>query len=100
MAITKTKFVKKGAWRTLESAWNARFWVNFFNPNGAQIKVRYGGGWPAGWDSQRQTLNGQISKYVVVSGSSVLYARVQVYVQQDTEITYTYFPGPFNGFPA
>ncbi len=99
MAITRTKFVKKGAWRTLESGWNAKFWVSFYNPNGAQVKVRYGGGWPVGWDSQRQTLNGETTKWVIVSGSSILYARVQVYVQQDIDITYGYHPGSFDGFP-
>jgi len=98
--ITKTKHVQRGDWRTLESGWNAQFWVSFFNPRGAQIKVRYGGGWPFGWDSQKQTLDGERIKYVKVTGSSIVYARVQVYVQHDTDITYTYFSGPFDGLPS
>jgi len=36
---------------------------------------------------------------VKVTGSSIVYARVQVYVNQDTDITYTYYPGPFDGLP-
>ena len=99
MAVTKTKRIQRGGWRTIESGWNAQFWVSFFRPQGAQIKVRYGGGWPFGWDSQKQTLDGVRIKYVKVTGSSIVYARVQVYVNQDTDITYTYYPGPFDGLP-
>lgn len=99
MAITKTKLVRRGAWRTLESGWNVKFWISFFGPRGAQVKVRYGGGWPFGWDSQKQTLNAEDIKWLKVTGSSILYARVQVYVQQDTDITYTYYPAPFDGLP-
>lgn len=99
MAINKTKFVKRGAWRTLESGWNAQFWVSFFSPKGAQIKVRYGGGWPFGWDSQKQTLDGIQIKWVKVTRSSLVYARVQIYVQRDVDISYVYYPGPFDGLP-
>lgn len=97
--ITKTKHVKKGEWRTLESGWNAQFWVSFFMPKGAQIKVRYGTGWPAGWDSQKQTLDGERIKILKVTRSSLAYARVQVSVKQDVDVTYTYFPGPYDGLP-
>ena len=99
MAITKTKFVTRGAWRTLESGWNVQFWVSFFLPEGGQIKVRYGGGWPFGWDSQKQTLNGNQIKCVKVTSSSLVYARVQIYLQRDMEISYVYYPGPFDGLP-
>jgi hypothetical protein len=96
-AITKTKFITPGGWRTIETGWNARFWLSFFGPRGAQIKVRYGGGWPAGFDSQRQTLDDIHGKILQVGGASIAYARVQVYVQQGTNITYTYFAGPYDG---
>jgi hypothetical protein len=99
MAITKTKQVGRGSWRTLESGWNANFWVSFLLPQSSQVKVRYGGGWPFGWDSQKQTLNGESVKWVKVTRSSVAYARVQVYVLRDTDITYTYYPAPFDGVP-
>jgi hypothetical protein len=98
-AITKTKHITHGDWRTIESAWNAQFWLSFFLPKGAQIKVRYGGGWPFGWDSQNQTLDGLHTKILKVTGSSIVYARVQVKVQHDADVTYTYFAGPFNGLP-
>ncbi len=97
MAVTKTKLVSKGAWRTLESGWKAQFWVSFFMPSTSQIKVRYGGGWPFGWDSQKQTLDGNNVKVLQVTNSSLVYARIQVYVQQNCEISYVYYPGPFNG---
>lgn len=87
--ITRNKLVKAGAWRTLESGWGATFSCRFQNPAGAQIKVRYGGGWWFGWDSQKQTLDGT-PKIVNVSGASIVYARVQMKVQRDTQVTYTY----------
>jgi len=87
--ITKSKIVKAGAWRTLESGWNAKFSCRFRDPAGAQIKVRYGSGWWFGWDSQKQTLNGTF-KIVNVTKASVAYARVQIKVQKDSEVTYTY----------
>ena len=89
--VTKTKTVQPGDWRTLESGWNVHFVVRFFLPRGAQVKVRYGGGWPFGWDSQNKTLNGQTPVQLeVTGGSSKVYARVQIKVQQATAVTYTY----------
>jgi hypothetical protein len=87
--ILRTKFVTTGGWRTLESGWNATFSCRFRDPAGAQIKVRYGGGWWFGWDSQKQTLNGTF-KIVKVSKASVAYARVQILVKENTEVSYTY----------
>jgi hypothetical protein len=98
MAFTKIKDVQARGWRTLESGWNTEFWVSFLLPKNAQIKVRYGGGWISGWDSQKQTLDGELTKILKVSKhSSKVYARIQVYVQQNTEIAYTYYPSPFDG---
>ncbi len=98
MAVQKTKRIKRGGWRTVESGWNSKFSMTFFMPKGAQIKVRYGGGWPTGWDSQKQTLDGVNIKLLKITASSIIYARVQVYVQQDTDVAYTYYPGPYDGF--
>jgi hypothetical protein len=88
--IQRSKLVRAGAWRTLESGWNVSFACQFFNPAGAQIKVRYGDGWPFGKDSQKQTLDGRNRKSVNVGGGSLFYARVQMRVQHDVEVTYTY----------
>jgi hemolysin activation/secretion protein len=89
-SVTKTKTVKSGDWRTLESGWNVHFFMHFIQPLGAQVKVRYGIGW-FGWDSQKQTLNGQTTvKLEVTEGSSKAYARVQIKVRQTSEVTYTY----------
>lgn len=87
--IVRSKIVKAGAWRTLESGWNAVFSCIFRQPAGAQIKVRYGAGSWFGWDSQKQTLNGD-DKILKVSRVSVAYARVQIKVVRDTEVTYRY----------
>lgn len=93
--VTKSKVVKPGDWRTLESGWNATFSCRFKAPAGAQIKIRYGSGWWFGWDSQKQTLDGTTFKILNVTKASVAYARVQIKVQHDFEVTYTYIaPGP------
>jgi hypothetical protein len=93
--VQRSKFVRAGAWRTLESGWNSTFSCRFLRPAGAQIKIRYGNGWPFGWDSQKQTLDGINFKSVNVGGGSVAYARVQMRVQSDIQVTYTYIaPGP------
>lgn len=90
-SVTKTKTVQRGDWRTLESGWNVHFFVQFLNPRGAEVKVRYGGGWPLGWDSQKKTLNGQtVVQLEVTSGSSKAYARVQIKVKESGPVTYTY----------
>ena len=71
--------------------------MTFFMPKGAKIKVRNGGGWPAGWDSQKQTLDGINVKVIKVTRSSLVYSRVQVYVQHAVDINYMYYTGPYDG---
>lgn len=87
--VTRNKFVRTGGWRTLESGWNAVFSCMFRDPAGAQVKVRYGDGWGLGRDSQKKTLDGS-NKSVNVTRASLAYARVQIKVQRDTEVRYTY----------
>jgi hypothetical protein len=90
--MLRTKFVKAGSWRTLESFWNAKATAFFRMPNGAQIKVRYGTGF-LGFDRQKQTLDGQSFKKLTVGTGSVAYARMQMKVATDTEVTYDIYPG-------
>lgn len=82
-----TKFIRKGDWRTVETFWNAKGTAFFRTPVGTKIKVRYGVGF-LGFDRQEQTLNGSDYKRLGVGTGSVSYARMQVKVAQDTEITY------------
>ncbi len=89
-AIERNNSVRVGDWRTLEFGWNTSFSCMFQDPAGAQVKVRYGGGWPFGRDSQKQTLDGTNNKSVSVSRASLVYARAQMRVQRDTEVRYTY----------
>jgi hypothetical protein len=90
--ITRTKIVKAGSWRTLESGWNASFSCQFFLPAGAKVKLRKGVGW-FGWNSQEQTLDGITPRVINVSG--LVYSRVQMKVSRDTEVSYLYIPiGP------
>ena len=88
--VVRTKSVKAGDWRTLESGWNATFSCRFRAPAGATVKVRYGDGRWLGRDSQKQSLDGITDKLLSVGKGSLAYARVQIRVPQDTDVTYTY----------
>ena len=93
--VTKTVFITDGDWRTLETFFNASAIGVFEDPAGAQIKVRYGVG-IFGFDRQKQTLDGQTDKRLEVGkGGSLARARMQMKVNQDTEVTYSIIlPGP------
>ena len=84
------KFVKAGGWRTLERYFRSPDVIaNFRNPPGAQIKVRYGDGWPFGRDRQKQTLNGDEVKQLRIGGFSTTFvARMQIKVLVDTDVSY------------
>ena len=89
--VQRTKSVRAGGWRTLESGWNITFSCRFLKPAGAQIKIRYGDGRFLGRDSQKKTLDGVNPKSVKVGRGSFAYARVQMKVKRDDdEVTYTY----------
>ena len=75
--VLRTKFVRAGAWRTLETFFNASATGFFITPAGAQIKVRLGDGSFLGVDRQRQTLDGFNTKRLVVGGASIVVARMQ-----------------------
>jgi hypothetical protein len=88
--VVRTKFVKAGDWVTLETYFHTNATLTFVAPKGAQIKIRYGGGWIFGWDSQQQTLDGVHAKTLSVSQTaSTLVARVQIKVPKDTYVTYS-----------
>jgi hypothetical protein len=87
--VVRTKFVKAGKWRTLESGWNTNFSCGFGGPTGARVKVRYGNGRWLGRDSQKQTLDGT-PRLLRVGRGSLGYARVQMKVSRHVPVTYTY----------
>ena len=94
-SIERRKLVRAGDWRTLESFWNTTADGLFISPAGAQIKIRYGGGWPVGRDAQKQTLDGTATKKLSVGRASLVYARMQMKVARDVEVTYILLlPGP------
>ena len=90
--MIRTKTVRSGDWRTVESFWNANGTAFFRAPNGARIKVRYGVGF-LGTDSQKQTLNGSDYKKLSVGFGSVTRARMQVRVDETTDVTYDVYGG-------
>ena len=85
--MIKTKHIKSGDWQTFESFWNSKATAFFKAPNGGKIKVRYGVG-VFGFDSQKQTLNGSDYKKLTVGSGSIGYARIQVKVSKNTDVTY------------
>jgi hypothetical protein len=88
--VVRTKFVKAGDWMTLETYFHTNATLAFLAPKGAQIKIRYGGGWIFGWDSQQQSLDGVHARTLSVSQTaSTLVARVQIKVPRDTYVTYS-----------
>jgi hypothetical protein len=92
MAV-REKLVKAGDWRTLEWFWNQSATLFFREPRGAQIKIRYGGGWIFGADRQKQTLDGETYKKLSVSKWSAFTARIQMYTARDTSVRYDVEPG-------
>ncbi len=89
----RTKRVNAGDWRTLESFWNVTTTGFFRAPAGAEIKIRYGGGWIFGKDRQQQTLDGNTTKRLVVGSWSAVAARMQMRVKTTTDVTYDVEPG-------
>ena len=91
--VARSKFVRAGDWRTLETFWNTTTTAFFRAPAGAEIKVRYGDGSFLGRDSQKQRLDGQSIKRLGVSGASVVVARIQMRTNADVQVTYAVEPG-------
>jgi hypothetical protein len=87
-SVRRTKIVRRGDWRTLESGWNASYGCLFRAPAGAQVKLRSGIGW-LGSDSQKKTLDGGTDKSIQAGG---FRSRVQMKVLQDAEVSYLYIP--------
>jgi hypothetical protein len=94
MAI-KTQFVKKDRWQTLEHFLNLSGTGFFLYPQGARIRVRYGGGkrW-RGITWQEKKLTGrQWMKLNVGDIGTIARARIQISVKEDAHVTYQIFPG-------
>jgi hypothetical protein len=90
--MLKTKTIPSGAWRTVETFWNANGTAFFRAPAGARIKVRYGIGF-FGFDRQVQTLNGSDYRTLRIGRASVAYARMQVSVSRTVDVTYDVYAG-------
>jgi hypothetical protein len=87
VCVARQKHVKAGAWRTLESYWNATGHGFFREPAGSEIKVVYGASWLSK-DRQKQRLDGITVKKLEIGAWSVAYARIQIKVAQDTDVNY------------
>lgn len=93
--MLRTRRVTSGGWRTLEYFWNSSGTGFFRLPDGARIRVRYGGNsWWNGWSRQEKTLNGDDIKRLTVNVlGSLVYARMQMRVSSTTDVTYDVYPG-------
>ena len=95
--IVRSKRVKKGGWRTLENFWNAKADIVFVKPTGATVKIRYGSTKKYfGKDRQKQRLKSNEPVVLKVGSYSAVRARVQIYVERDTDVTYYVYPGGVN----
>ncbi|MEO2045886.1 MAG: hypothetical protein ABGX16_04865 [Pirellulales bacterium] len=95
--IERVKHVKKGGWRTLENYWNAKATIVFVKPAGATVKIRYGSTKKYfGKDRQKQRLKGNQAVVLKVGSYSAVRARVQIYVEVDTDVNYDLTPGGVN----
>jgi hypothetical protein len=94
----RTKTIAGGGWRTLESFWNSSATGFFLRPEGAKIRVRYGGWWTS-WNRQNQTLNGETIKKLSVGTGSLITARMQMYVAATSTVTYDIEPGSLSALP-
>jgi len=90
--MLRTKHVRRGGWRTVEQFWNAKGTAFFRHPAGTRIKVRYGVGF-LGKDGQQQTLNGTDYKKLSIGFGAVTRARMQIKVDENTEVTYDVYGG-------
>ena len=97
MAV-RTKLVKGGDWRTLETFWNVTTTAFFKDPAGAEIKIRYSGSF-VGVDRQKQRLDGVTIKRLAVSRWSLFSARIQMRTTRDVEVTYAVEPGNVANLP-
>ena len=93
MSIPKTKLAKANVWTTLESGWSPtiiKFGCRFQYPIGAKIRVRHGANRFLGWTTGQKMLDG--SSYLLVCKASIVSGRVQIFVQQETYVEYSYVP--------
>ena len=95
--MKRVKHVKKGGWRTLENLWNAKADIAFDRPVGATVKIRYGSTKKYfGKDRQKQRIEANKGVLLKVGSYSAVRARVQIYVERDTDVTYYFYPGGVN----
>jgi hypothetical protein len=95
--IERVKHVKKGGWRTLENIWNAKATIVFDRPVGAKVKIRYGSTKKYfGKDRQKKSVEANRPAVLNVGRASAVRARVQIYVERDTDVTYFFYPGGVN----
>ena len=90
----RTKLVKAGGWRTLESYWNATGTAFFLLPRNAKVRIRYGGeSWWNGFTRQEKKLDGNIVTKISIGMGSLIYARLQASNFTDINMTYDVYSG-------
>jgi hypothetical protein len=88
--LDRQVWIEANSWRTLVTLWNTNAIGVFLLPSDAEIKVRYGNGWPFGKDRQKHILDGTNEKRLIVSRWSILVARMQIRVQVSTNVSWRY----------
>lgn len=91
--MIKTVHLPGGRTQTLESFWNTTSTAFFKAPVGAIINVKYGKGRWSSVNVQKQTLDGNSVKKLVVGSGSLVYARMRMKVPVASDVTYEVMPG-------
>jgi len=80
-----------------QNGWREPATIVFVKPAGATVKIRYGSTKKYfGKDRQKQRIEANKPVLLKVGSYSAVRARVQIYVEADTEVTYYVYPGGVN----
>ncbi|PTT65193.1 hypothetical protein [Arthrobacter sp. HMWF013] len=90
--MLKTKQLPGGTTQTVETFWNTTSTAFFQGPAGAIINVKYGKG-RFSVNRQKQTLDGNSIKKLIVGKGSLVFARMRVKLPVATVVTYDVYPG-------
>jgi hypothetical protein len=86
--LSRSKFVRKNTWCTLEVCWNERKQLELIHPAGALVRISYGPRWIS-WTKQLQQLDGFEPKTLFIGRWSILFARAEMYSTKEEFVPYT-----------
>jgi len=85
---SRTRFIRRDDWCTLESCWNGRKKIALLHPASALVRVAYGPG-RFSLKTQLQKLDGRETKYFFMGKWSIFHARVEIFATKEDYIQYS-----------